>query len=79
MHLLAAVLLSAAPVANIVDWIAADLHNTRYLYQPSIWIFLLIAAAARGTSWGPRWLLFLALLNAIGAIYNVRSYVWVEI
>lgn len=71
--LLVAALLSAVPAANLVNWISASMQNTRYLYMPSIWIFLLLAAAGSNLR-ARRWLVILAIANCLGVAHNVITY-----
>jgi hypothetical protein len=75
---LAAALLAALPAANLVDWVGPMMHNTRYLYLPSIWIFLLIAAATGSSALARAGLIVLVLANSIGVLHNISSYRWID-
>jgi hypothetical protein len=72
--LLGAAFLSAVPAANLVNWIGSSMQNTRYLYMSSIWIFLMLAAAAGNSPRGRRWLVAVVLANCLGAAHNVAAY-----
>jgi hypothetical protein len=73
-----AALLAALPAANLVDWVGPMMHNTRYMYLPSIWIFLLIATAAGTGPRARRILILLAIVNAIGVLHNITSFHWID-
>ncbi len=70
--ILLAALLSAVPAVNLVDWIGPELHNSRYVYMPALWISLLLSFAA--TAKARKWLLLLAVANALAAIHNYRAF-----
>ena len=70
--LLAAALLSALPAVNLVDWINPIMWNTRYLYMPSLWIWLLISIAATGKT--RKWLWLFVLANLFATIHDYRNF-----
>ena len=71
---IAAALASALPVANLVNWIGPAAQNVRFLYLPSVWIALMLAATSRAR----RWLIALAVANALAATYNMQTFRWIE-
>jgi protein O-mannosyl-transferase len=74
LALLGAALLSALPAVNLVDWISPVMHNTRYLYMPGMWIFLLLSSAAANNR-ARVWFGLLVLANIGAAVYNYRVFV----
>ncbi|MBN1566827.1 MAG: hypothetical protein JXA73_03205 [Acidobacteria bacterium] len=70
----ALLLLSMAPVLNIVGWIGSWMQHSRYLYLPTVFAMLLIASAVSKVRWSGGLLGAFLFINALGAAANIRVY-----
>ncbi len=66
--------ISALPALNLVGWIGPSMLHSRYLYFPSVWILLLLAAMLARARWSAA--IFAALLaaNTAAAAHNMLVY-----
>ena len=65
--------LGGLPVLNIVGWIGPSMQQARYVYLPSIWIFLMVAAILQRHR--QSWILTVLLLaNVLGVESNLSVY-----
>lgn len=65
--------LSGLPVLNIVGWIGPSMQQARYVYLPSVWILLMVAAISQRQR--QSWILAVLLLaNVLGGEYNLSVY-----
>jgi hypothetical protein len=67
-------LLSLAPVLNIVGWIGSWMQHSRYLYLPAVFAMLLIASTAGKIRCSTGILGVLFIVNALGAASNIQVY-----
>jgi hypothetical protein len=72
--LVAFLLLSLAPVLNIVGWIGSWMQHSRYLYLPAVFAMLLIASAVSKIRSSSGILAAFLFINALGAASNIRVY-----
>jgi protein O-mannosyl-transferase len=72
--LVACILLSLAPVLNIVVWIGSPMQHCRYLYMPTVFVMLLIASVLDKIRWSSVLLGTFFAANLIGAISNIQVY-----
>jgi hypothetical protein len=68
------IILSLAPVLNIVGWIGSWMQHSRYVYMPTVFVMLLIASTAVKIRWSTGILAAFMLINAFGAASNIRVY-----
>jgi hypothetical protein len=72
--LIAFILLSLAPVLNIVGWIGSWMQHSRYLYLPTVFAMLLIASTVSKIRWSTGILGAFLFINVLGAASNIQVY-----
>jgi hypothetical protein len=68
------ILMSAAPVVNVIGWIQPSLQHSRHLYWPSVWMVLLLALALERCRWRSALALMFLVVQAAGLTYNMGVY-----
>jgi hypothetical protein len=72
--LAACMLLALVPVLNIAGWIGSSMLHSRYLYLPSAFFMMLLAAIVCKVRWSVGLLGAFLAVNAAGAVSNVWAY-----
>jgi uncharacterized membrane protein len=72
--LLVCAIASTLPVVAILGWLDSSARNVRYLYLPSLFMMMLVAAALSNARWSTALLASFAFLNLSCGTYNMWVY-----
>jgi hypothetical protein len=67
-------LLALVPVLNIAGWVGSSMLHSRYVYLPSAFFMVLLAAVVCKVRWSAGLLGAFLAINAAGAVGNIWAY-----